>query len=132
MPIEELGPGSVATADVRRELNEVVLPAGTKFVVRASHVGPQAVTTLAIDLYRSPIPPVEAQNGWMVVPIDRQLAVGQRLGWSVWAGFAVPRMAAYLLTRGKVRFLGRKGDLAAGGLWASGVVLRQHHLAAED
>ena len=129
MPIKNLGAGSVATADVRSELSTEELPEDPHFVVRASHTGPMALTTLALDLSLLLEEPKRANNGWITVPIEKTLSVGQRLGWSVFAGFAVPRMASYLVINKEVKFLGRKDDLAAGGLWASRVVLRAHHLA---
>ena len=129
MVIENLGAGSVATADLRGELAGSELPDDPHFVVRASISGPLALTTLALDLSLLVPPVVSTNNGWLVKPINKPLVVGQRLGWSVFAGFQVPRVASFLVINNRVRFLGRKDDLAAGGLWAARVVLRTHHLS---
>lgn len=128
MSFKSLGAGSTITGDVREALEGVTLPDEPHFVVRASHSGPLALTTLALNTSLLILEPVRTTNGWITVPIERPLSVGDRLGWTVFAGFSVPRLAAYLVIHGEVRFLSRKEGLNAGGLWASRVTLRSFHL----
>lgn len=128
MAILEFGAGSTLVDQVRRDLAGDLIPNNPHFLVRLSHNGPAALTTLSLDLDLLLLEPLPAVNGTIVFPIQENLTVGQYLGWSVFAGFDIPKVAAYLVINGGVTFLRRKENLKAKGLWSNGVELTALHL----
>lgn len=131
MPIEIIGAGSIATADVRKALTATSpLPTEPHFVLRASQPVPLALSTLALDFTDLLPQTVQTTNGFLAVPIHQPLAPGQRLIWTVLTGAVIPRIAAYLAINGKLNYLKHKDDLAAGEPWApTPVTLRPQHLS---
>ena len=127
--LTNIGAGSVLMDDLREDVSNVTLPIAPHFVVRASQAGPFSLTTLALDFTQLLSAPKNASNAWIIVPIQQPVSVGQRLGWTVFTGFPIPAMVAVLVVNQKAHFLGRKDNLGAGGLWASSVVLKPHHLS---
>ncbi len=130
MPIHNLGAGSVATAEVRSALNAAApLPAQPHFLIRANQAAPLVLSTLALDFTLLIQQPVATANGFISVPIDEPLNVGQRLVWMALAGAAVPRLGAFLVINHQLKYLKHKDDLAAGAAWSPNpVVLRPAHL----
>jgi hypothetical protein len=130
MSIKNLGAGSVATADVRSELTAAAaLPTHPHFLIRASDAVPLVLATLALDFTLLIQQPVETDTGWIAVPIQHPLSVGQRLVWTMLTGAAVPRVAAFLVINQELKYLKHKDGLAAGAAWSPDpVVLRPSHL----
>lgn len=128
MVIKVLGAGSVRTADVRREVVRAVPAARPDFLVRATHEGPLALTTLSLGLTLLIAKPVKATVGWLALPIGEPLAIDRYLGWTIFVAFDVPKIAAYLCANGTVKYLSSKTKLKAGTVWSTGITLRSFHL----
>ncbi|MCH9647456.1 MAG: hypothetical protein K0U98_04405 [Deltaproteobacteria bacterium] len=131
MSIQTLGAGSVATADLRSAMTTAgALPTAPHFLVRASHSRSITLVTLTLDFVSLLPQPVSAPSGWIAVPINQPLSVGEALLWTVVANAAVPKMGAFLALNGKLKYLKHKNNLAAGVAWSPNpVVLRSSHLS---
>lgn len=131
MSFNKLGAGSILVDDVRQDLSEQSLPAGRWFVIRATQAGPLALTHLAVNLNILLNEPVKTTNGWIAVEITRPLRIGDFLSWSVFLGFRVAEMAAFLVIDKKTRKLSSKTDVKAGTSWANHVELSSSHIDLE-
>jgi len=123
MSFKKLGSGPVLIDNVRTDLSAVSIPPGWWFVIRASHDGPLALTHLAINLTLLLSEPVKTTNGWIAVELKKHPRPGDSISWSVFAGFEVPALAAYLVVDQEPKKLSTKQQLKAGTSWAHHVKL---------
>ncbi|MEM7083153.1 MAG: hypothetical protein AAF465_10495 [Pseudomonadota bacterium] len=130
MPIRDLGPGTIVTADVREEINDIATASKwPELIIRSENDVFAVLNLVTLDYEFLLTTSKEMINGVIVFTIKRQLSVGQDLQFAVWTGENIPAIGAYLrIPNGKVKFLGRQKPLAAGKVWRKTTTLKSSHL----
>ncbi len=130
MSLQHIGQaGSILVDDLRSDLSTEALPTAPHFVVRANQAGPLALTSLSLGFSLLLPAAIQSTNGWLVYKFPAPPQAGQSLGWTVFAGFSVPELGAFMVVNKKVKALGRKKRLPAGKTWAASKVLTAYHLS---
>lgn len=128
MTIETMGAGLTLINDIRNDAQTLTAPQVPMLLIRMSHSGPASLTSFYLNFTPLINSPINAQNGVIVAPINQPLYVGNRLRFSVLAGFNIPRLAAVLVINNSIKYLSHKSDLSEGSSWNSSVKITPIHL----
>lgn len=128
MTIETMGAGLTLINDIRNDAQTLTAPQVPILLIRMSHNGPASLTSFYLNFTPLINSPINAQNGVIVAPITQPLSVGDRLRFSVFAGFNIPRLAAVLVINNGIKYLSHKSDLSEGSSWNSSVKITPIHL----
>ncbi|MAI36770.1 MAG: hypothetical protein CBB67_009140 [Alteromonadaceae bacterium TMED7] len=128
MTIETMGAGLTLINDIRNDAQTLTAPQVPMLLIRMSHNGPASLTAFFLNFTPLINSPINAQNGVIAAPISQPLSVGDRLRFSVFAGFNIPRLAAVLVNSNGIKYLSHKSDLSEGSSWNSSVKLTSIHL----
>ena len=128
MTIVTMGAGPTFINDIRNDAQTLTPTQVPMLLIRMSHSGPASLTSFHLNLTPLINSPINAQNGIIAAPINQPMSVGNKLRFSVFAGFNIPRLAAVLVQSNGIKYLSHKSDLSEGSSWHSSVKLTPVHL----